>query len=282
MAERDATIMRPAIILLAIPLMALALFGSSNPPSASAAPTPECGPGAHWIDDPSQTGAGVPCPVGTDNLANTGAIVGIDNTGDCVKDFNVTLSGPTTIDRSVGQGTSTPHSIDTEIVSMSLTGGTFTLRAGAGGSPALSASDGKIEEQAGDNTKADSFFDVFFEIDTGTQKLYNQAALKLKAVILQVPPDQTYIHEIPGNCLDLFDAPTLGNDTGANLVEASHDPDPPPVGGIALVDSSGSPAGPAAGSGSSALPYAALAGAVAAGALALAAGGWYARRRFRQ
>ena len=54
----------------------------------------------------------------------------------------------------------------------------------------------------------------------------------------------------------------------------------PPVGGIALVDSSPSPASHADGSGSSAGLYAALAGAVAAGAIAIAAGGWYARRRW--
>ena len=56
----------------------------------------------------------------------------------------------------------------------------------------------------------------------------------------------------------------------------------PAVGGIALVDITDSPASPASDSGSSALTYAGLAGAVAAGTVAAAAGGWYARRRFRQ
>jgi len=56
----------------------------------------------------------------------------------------------------------------------------------------------------------------------------------------------------------------------------------PPIGGIAevLVGGSHSPAGPADGSGSSVGLYAALAGAVAAGAIAIAASGWYARRRW--
>ncbi len=55
------------------------------------------------------------------------------------------------------------------------------------------------------------------------------------------------------------------------------------IGGIAevLVGGSHSPAGPVDGSGSSVGLYAALAGAVAAGAIAITAGGWYARRRFR-
>ena len=67
-------------------------------------------------------------------------------------------------------------------------------------------------------------------------------------------------------------------------IKANLTPPPGPVGGIAevLVDSSHSTASPADGSGSSSLLYAALAGAVAAGAFALAIGGWYARRRFRQ
>jgi hypothetical protein len=46
------------------------------------------------------------------------------------------------------------------------------------------------------------------------------------------------------------------------------------------VDGAEAPARAAEGSGSSAPPYAAIAGAVAAAALAMAAGGWYARRRW--
>ena len=54
-----------------------------------------------------------------------------------------------------------------------------------------------------------------------------------------------------------------------------------PVGGVVelLVGGSDSPASTADGSGSSAALYATIAGAIAAGALAVAAGGWYARRR---
>ncbi len=66
-------------------------------------------------------------------------------------------------------------------------------------------------------------------------------------------------------------------DIGAFELEAG-------VGGIAevLVGGGEAPASTGAGAGSSSLLYAALAGAVAAGALAIAAAGWYARRRFRQ
>ena len=64
-------------------------------------------------------------------------------------------------------------------------------------------------------------------------------------------------------------------DIGAFELEAG-------VGGIAevLVGGGEAPASTGAGSGSSSLLYAALAGVVAAGALAIAAAGWYARRRW--
>jgi len=49
-----------------------------------------------------------------------------------------------------------------------------------------------------------------------------------------------------------------------------------------LTDGSAGPGSDGGGSGSSEVSYAALAGGMAAGVLALAAGGWYVRRRFRQ
>ncbi len=265
---------RLPIILLAISVSALAvMFTSFTPPSASAA---GCGPGSHWIDT---------CPAGSDDLGTTGAEVGIDFVGpggegppDCVEDVSLILSGDGFVDREAGQSATTPHSIDTEITSMSLTDGTATLRVGAGGSPALSASDGVIEEQSGDDTLGDSSFDVFFEIDDGTNpKMYNQSALTVTAVIDRVPPQAIYLHP-ESICIDLYTAPSGGVDTFVNLVEAQHN-----VGGIAevLAGGSHSPASASAGSGLSALTYAGLAGAVGAGMLAVAAGGWYARRRFR-
>lgn len=98
-------------------------------------------------------------------------------------------------------------------------------------------------------------------------------------MILEFPP--VPIHPpVPVICLDLFTAPSGGVDTGANLVDFQFDPDPPPVGGIAFVDITDSPASPVDGSGSAVGLYAALAGAVGAGAIAITAGGWYVRRRF--
>jgi hypothetical protein len=210
-----------------------------------------------------------------------------------VVDTVISLSGAADIDRDAGQNATTPHSIDTEIVDMTLTGSGFTMKVGTstpGINAGVSASLGAIEEQSGDATLGDSFFDVFFEIDDGTNKLYNLSALRLEQVIDQVPPDADYVHKLPGElpedlCIDLFTAPSGGSDTGVNLVSAIHCTVGPcnGVGGIAevLAGGSHSPASASAGSGLSALTYAGLAGAVAAVMIAVAAGGWYARRRFR-
>ncbi len=83
--------------------------------------------------------------------------------------------------------------------------------------------------------------------------------------------------------------PGVAPGTGGTAVGITHTgPHPnldpasvPAVGGIAevLVGGGEAPASTADGSGSSSLLYAALAGAVGAGALAIAAAGWYARRR---
>ncbi len=85
-------------------------------------------------------------------------------------------------------------------------------------------------------------------------------------------------------CLDNGDTPQgPGTVCIPNLCGAPPTPPPTPppaVGGVTevLIDSSGSPASAAEGPGSSAPPYAAIAGSLAAAALAVAAGAWYARR----
>jgi len=121
--------------------------------------------------------------------------------------------------------------MDTEIESMCLRAGGVTLRAGAGlgSGNNLAASWGAIAEQAGDDTKADSFFDVFFEVDLGGGTLvYNHTALRVEVGaggITCVPPDNTaYIHHT--GCLPLYTDPVGGTHV-ANLVRARHIVTPP-------------------------------------------------------
>ncbi len=276
---------RLPIILLAISVSALAvMFTSFTPPSASAA---GCGPGSHWIDT---------CPVGTDDLGITSVDFGIDTDGDCLVELNLNLTGPVTVDRAAasdvsanfgGVGSVDSHLdvIDTEIMTMTMTGGGFTMKVGTsttGINAGVPRSLGALEEQAGNNLLGDSFFDIFFEADDGVNpKTYNQSALRLDAdpPLDRVPPlSGTDYGSLTSECVDLWTAPSGGFDTGVNLVATGHHS----VGGIAEVIAGGSvsPASASAGSGSSALTYAGLAGAVAAGMLAVAAGGWYGRRRW--
>jgi len=168
-----------------------------------------CGPGAHWADA---------CPAGDDTMDPTGALVGIStDPASCAPNTNLVLSGPVTVHRQAGS----PHDIDTEIVSMSLTGGNITLTAGAGqqqGPGLLLASIGMITELPPDFDVALSYFEVFFEVDLGGGMfVYNQAALRIEANITCVPPQAVYIH--PTGCLPLF---TAGGMHVANLVTARH------------------------------------------------------------
>ena len=270
---------KPLVILLGTAGIAVAMLVTAVTPVG--AQDPVCGPGAHWIDTCS--------PGGVDHFDTTEALVGIDIDDDCVKDMDLVVTGPVDVDREAASDDSARFPglrpvdghldvIDTEIVSMSLTGGGVTLRAGVntpGIDPAVPNSFGAVAEEAGASNLGDSFFDVFFEVDgVPGGPVYNQTPLRVEAVIYYVPPSVLYVHAEP-LCLPLYDGAGVPL---YNLVEAEHDTRAP-VGGIAEpAEVAGSPA--ASTSDSSTGTYAALAGALAAAAVAIAAGAWYARRRF--
>jgi len=156
--------------------------------TASLNATPACGPGPHWIDT---------CPAGFDDF-NSSAQVGLNFPG--LGAFTLNLTGPLLIFR--GPGTTVPdHHIDTEMVSMNLTGifmgNPITLLAGDGtadlmrtpGPRAALYSPGRITEVPGDPTLADSFFDVFFELQgTPFGTLHNNVAHVDSGRIAFVPP----------------------------------------------------------------------------------------------
>ena len=118
--------------------------------------------------------------------------------------------------------------VETELVSLNLTDGNVTLTL----NPAMQSL-GRIEEQA-NNTfgildiepfatgLADSFFDVFFQLDVpGVGVLHNQDGLRLESVIDHKPPTARYRHLLPPEGgLELFDA--AGNPTGVRIVKAEH------------------------------------------------------------
>jgi len=167
-------------------------------------PADGCGPGKHWVDK---------CPAGTDKTSST-AVVGITFNSDgspvgemCEGGVTVgklELSGPTVIER--GDGTKSAlteppaippapplddHHIDTEMVSMVLTGantlGPITIHAGVNqglSQPSL----GKIIELADDPLRAYSYFWVYHEIYTPWGILHNNDPVLMAAIIDRVPP----------------------------------------------------------------------------------------------
>ena len=124
---------------------------------------------------------------------DSGALVNFRLVGDDEL-FPVTLNGPTVIKRSALIPGATDK-IETEIIQMDLVGssplvGDLTVRV-SGEAPSL----GEIEEQSNDTGEldfpADSFFDVFFELELngGQLELHNEQPLRLECEIDQIPPE---------------------------------------------------------------------------------------------
>jgi hypothetical protein len=222
--------------IAALAVMAL-VFGvfATAPAAGQGYPCSECGPGDHWVDT---------CLEGEDQIANTQALVGIDLDLDCVADLNLVLGPCGEPDHLLIISRSDPRDdsqnfpglrpvdghldvIDTEIISMCLTGGGFTLRAGMGQGGVISPALGAIVELVAHSERAESFFDVFFVVETPMGSLYNQTPVRVEAIIECVPPQAKYIK--PTGCYPLYTSPIPGQGMHvANLVEAEHIVNPVP------------------------------------------------------
>lgn len=264
---------RLPIILLTMSASVLAvIFASHAPPSAATGAL--CDPGPHWVDT---------CDLsGSELSVSTESTISLDLNFDGVADLTVNLAG------KAGQAKATPSNtdpndifhlnhIENEVVSLTESGGGLVVIAGS--DLGLPSSLGGITEQPGDSALADSFFDIFFEIQgTPFGPLRNQQPLHLEAVIDRIFPFGT-IYTAPSllvSPLVVFDVDDIPR---AQFTAVAHKLVPPvPVGGTThlLVGGSDAPAVTSDGSGGP-FTYAAVA---AAGALVLAAGGWYARRRW--
>jgi hypothetical protein len=168
-----------------------------------------CGPGPHWIDN---------CLAGQDQVADHSAAIALDLDLDCEGETVADLD-PTAlliVNRSGPQDDSMHYPglrpidghldvIDTEIVGMSLSGGGVTVRAGAGRVGIILPTLGAIAEYPADPSLAESFFDIFVEIEVDGQVLYNQAPVRLEADITCVPP--TAIYSSPIGCTPLYTSP---------------------------------------------------------------------------
>jgi cysteine-rich repeat protein len=163
-------------------------------------------------------------PAGLDNRLDTLAVVSVEIPAMGLTD-SVQLRGPTTIQRGTPFDPGTGRRvIPTEIVQMDLTGSSGVLGPlRLVESPSL-ASPGEIEAQSpGADFPADSFFDVFFEIETTLRppfdRLHNEDPIRMRQVIRCIPPlGRIYVpafrQQIP-----LFDA--AGN-LVATLTHAQH------------------------------------------------------------
>ncbi len=182
-----------------------------------------CGPGAHWVDT---------CAKGKDAFNST-AVVGVAMTPTGPPTTTV-LQGPTVIMRGDPTAGTDPNDathksrIDTEMLSLDLTGGGLTLHAGSafGLPPSL----GAIIEKTGPGTPgcggpadpgfACSFFDVFFELMGPFGTLHNAEALRVESVIDEVPP-LAFTYQHPPKIIPLLNA---AGQPVAFLVNASHTP----------------------------------------------------------
>ena len=173
------------------------------------------GPLAH--ESPAPLGVVPTCPIspnlpfpdpGCDEFSSI-ATVKVELTNPPAGEFGCDLSGPTVITRSAVE-TKPPDSIDTEIVAMQLEGscqpGNIPVKVRVSGSQ---ASTGRIIEQNDSipgtlEFPADSFFDVFFEIDTPIGTLHNNDPLRLLCKISAIPPFGCF-YEPDVGVVQLFD-----------------------------------------------------------------------------
>ena len=164
----------------------------------------------------------------------------------------VTLAGPTTVEVDLGAigdpDGNAREQVPTEIVAMQLTGMSPVLGAVVVRESPTRASLGEIEELSNATPgvldippftaagAADSFFDVFFEVQIlGGVVLHNEVPKRLRSRITHKPPAVGEAYEGPV-AVRLFDE--NGNDTGCVLGASRHAPQCP---GTADTDQDGIP-----------------------------------------
>ena len=161
---------------------------------------------------------------GEDEFPVSAAQLGIDLTLDGIPDTEIAAEGPFLVHRSAPQpGSDGRRVIQTEIVAMELTGssalGPVTIRLNPD-----RRSTGQIVGKAPEQDfPADSFFDIFVTIEVGGQNLVNQTAIRVEAVITEIPPKITIYRSFRDPIIPLFGP--AGN-LVALLLHVAHAPNP--------------------------------------------------------
>jgi hypothetical protein len=157
------------------------------------------GPGPHWVD--SVPPATVPLPYALVEF-------GLDTDLNGSADLDTKFVGPTIVQLSGAQDVSTRYPtlrdpdghldvVDTEVVSMIMPGqgasSGWTLLAGiSAGLPTHTY--GAMAEQPGNSAVAESFFDVFIEIEgTPYGTLHNTTPVHISGLTYQLPPVSDYL-----------------------------------------------------------------------------------------
>lgn len=185
-----------------------------------------CGPGNHWVDT---------CLAGQDVIPKSTISFGVDLDLDGIPEYDaVFIGGPTIINRSnplddsiffPGTRPIDGHLdvIDTEMISMNLSGASppvlgGELRVQGPSNPTR----GAIAEIDSDPALADSFFDVFFEVEIpGFPVLYNMDPLRIETIIDRVPPKMGTNYEI-NIALTLWPLPLYDINTNQHVANLTH------------------------------------------------------------
>jgi len=181
--------------------------------------------------------------VEVDVFPDTRAVVGIMMPDGSAE--TLTLHGPSVAEVQLGKLADSDgdgrEQVPSEMVQLELTGtsptlGPVTLRLRDPAKRPFRRSLGEIEENV-NNTPgtldippftpvgtADSFFDVFFEVEVGGQVFHSEAPSRMESTISHKPPAPGNTYNKPPGNIPLFDE--KGNDTGIRIIQASHEPNP--------------------------------------------------------
>lgn len=175
---------------------------------------------------PIQPNADFPQP-GCDTFQSGGrVIVEINATG---QEFPVTLNGPTQIGRlNKPLKVNGFHRVETEMLAMELVGasplGNITVRQ-SGSRRSLGAITEQVNNSPNEMTfPADSFFDIFFEVDIPGMTLHNEVPLHVACKIDRIPPILCFYQPPIGTPIELLNAQGVKI---AKIKHALHLPLPP-------------------------------------------------------
>ncbi len=163
-------------------------------------------------------------PAGIDEFPVSIAQIAIDFTLDGIPEGDLSAEGPFVVERGDPRPEGGSNVIDVEIVQMNLTGtsplGPVRIRE----SPTRRSVGRIVALQEESDFPADSFFDVFVEIQIGDTQFENRTPIRMQAIINEIPPRITVYRSLADPVVELF---IVGTDILAALfLHVAHAPNP--------------------------------------------------------